>query len=41
MGVWTDEEDRDRHYCSEQIQVLFNCLIQQHAALICCSEGQI
>lgn len=40
-GVWTNEEDRNRHYCSEQIQVLFKCLIEQSASLISCSEGQI
>lgn len=39
-GSWISAEDRDRHYCSEQIQVLFRCLIQRNAFLICCSEDQ-
>jgi hypothetical protein len=39
-GVWANEEERNRHYCSDQIQVLFNCLIRQRASVICCSEGQ-
>ena len=39
-GIWVNEEDRQRHYCSEQIQVLFRCLIQRNASMICCSEGQ-
>lgn len=39
-GVWVSEADRDRHYSSDQIQVLFQGLIQQNASLIYCSEGQ-
>ncbi|WP_434598138.1 hypothetical protein J3Q09_13570 [Pseudomonas sp. R4-83] len=39
-GVWSHAENRNRHYCSEQIQVLFKCLLLQRASLICCSEGQ-
>lgn len=39
-GVWVSKADRDRHYLSDQIQVLFKTLIQLDASLIYCGEGQ-
>lgn len=40
-GIWMNEGSRHRHYCSEQLQVLFRYMIERNACWIRCSEGPI